>query len=501
MKELRESQRELEVVAEDRENRLARMEQSCTALMAQLESTEKERDSLRVKYEFQVEVSQRVARHYRTLKNASSQFESISSNLDTLIGQVRQTFMHTEHKVGSLQHLKAKMTELLATKRELLESKESALRTLELETGKLRIDLGVSIARSKELQSHLDNERAISAERNAQMKEYAKDNSALSDLLIQQSALLEREQLTSRSLFEELNQERTRKSQADASMKGDGSLVPDAADAADAKVHESNSPEMRAKMTIMEIQLEEIAKKRADAAQQHKQLVDSLLSQRDEAYASLGTVEKRIIELEKENGDLRTLLAKRKSNNAGVAQKTMSSSDWQSNSRQFFPQSMVTSVPLPTHTPRQILPPKTFPANSCNSRNEDSIVVDDVSDLGDSFTTEGAAPTPFASPGGSHHSRGPIAVLQRGNTLEDSRELDLLGDVSPDLFQYRGLKCCGEPAAGLCISCHKCHETFHVRCAEAQRSKPIPKKRFLCLVCDPKALLSPKSKKSRLQLQ
>jgi hypothetical protein len=83
-----------------------------------------------------------------------------------------------------------------------------------------------------------------------------------------------------------------------------------------------------------------------------------------------------------------------------------------------------------------------------------------------------------------------------------SSGLNLLPESSYELLQYRGLKCCGEAAVGLTVTCSVCQELFHVNCTEGVRSgKSLGKnKKFVCYACDPFSK-PPKARKPKLQMR
>ena len=288
-------------MAEDREARLVQSEQVRLTLEAQLATCEKECEALRQKHDFQVEVCQRIARHYRTLKAGTSHFQSMYAQVSSSLEESRQLFMNMEHEMMSLKAYESKVVDLLAAKHESVEEKEKSLRLAEHQLGELHSQLMSSNAMNDELKSLLDTEKSLHLDKITQVAALEKERLKLSELLKEQSILIEKDQSTLCSLLKELS------SLSDTS-KTDSEVID--VEKCSIKLEELNL-ELRSQVTILELKLEESSTRRSESASHAKNLVDSLIQQRDEAYMSLAAAEKRSLELEKENADLRTLLTKK----------------------------------------------------------------------------------------------------------------------------------------------------------------------------------------------
>lgn len=465
MKETRDACRELEYVAEDRENRLIQLERSLAEVTQRATSSEKECEELRSKYQFQVEVSQRVARHYHTLQNSTKNFQALYQTLEASLEQSRQLFAQSEDKICIIQALQSKVSQSMIKKREMNESLEKMLRLEENRSGELQQKLNDASLRSNNLQAQCDTLRETIDDLTRRLKAQTQEQAMNSETAQNQAQLIESLQVANQKLKTEINGLNTSLSNIQLQHEPDP-----------APQETQNVEKLNAQIELLQTQVAEMAQHRAQLVTSQKTLVDSIIQQRDAGKVELEKIQEKVAELERENADLRELLARRNSARAPSNTQTTRSSTLQpTNRNQTFGQSTArtstsTSNNGSTHRSKITTP-------TSLRRESDPIVLNDsVMEIDEEFGKDPLRPfSPF-----------------------QSHPLDLLGDANTDLLQYRGLKCCGEPVTGMTITCSRCRELFHLSCVEAIRNKAVPKKqKFVCYLCDP-ALKSPKTRRPRL---
>jgi hypothetical protein len=471
-KETQEACREAECVAEDRENRLVQLEHTLANTTSRLSASERECETMKSKYDFQVEVSQRVARHYHTLQQSTFVFNSHCSNLEASLTESQHLFSQTEQRIQSLHALQVKVSETMAKRREILESREKSLRFMENANSDLQTKLNAMQLENRNLTAQFDTTKASLSDVTNQLQVQIKENVQLGELTKRQCLIIDKDHQTTRELKEEIENRLNIHDSQSKDVSDNGKVDVDVFD-------------LRSQISILETRVEELSQTKADLISNHKRLVDSLILQRDEANETATKLEKRVEELEHENADIRGLIAKRSTAKASSSLYPSYSAIRASPNHNVSTFGSPTAAPPSNSAPR---PQTQFPsnlakinasANSLSHTNPDSLS-DSVMEV-DAFDDDPLRPfSPMPSP---------------------SHGLNLLGDLNSELFQYKGLKCCREPAAGLTVTCSRCQEMFHVSCVESVRNKTVPKnKRFLCYICDPMTK-SPRPRKPRLNLQ
>lgn len=470
---------------------------SLSEARAQLEGSEQHRAELEAKYEFQVDISRRVARHYNTLKNSLSNFEARYAQLSSSLEQSRQLFDLQEAKVAQLEQLKVRVSTMMASKRERNEKAENLVKTLERTSSESVARLTVSNARVTELQGMVESNKQQIAELTQKVHAQGKENAELVELTKKQASLIDKHQAHIATLSTELQ-----------STHLTPSIPP-----SDHEQPADDSEELRAKVALLQLQLDAFEARRAEYMSEHQALVDSLTHSYQDSEEKANAMENTVKALEKENSELRAVLMKQTTIPAHFGNSSRGSA-WSPS-----PRTTIASATLTTSAQNG---PK--PRNSFGSAR--------TSNLGTQSNTSRPKTTASANPRG----RGPTTKATAAarspprpsvfSSMDLDDEDDIIEiqpsessieraeqrtssdtDVAPmldlqptadesDHFQPRGLRCCDQPASGLTVSCAVCHELFHVQCLESARSaKALGKnKNFVCASCDP-SFKSPKGRR------
>jgi myosin heavy subunit len=478
LKETREACRELECVAEDRENRLIQLERALADSEQRASSSVKECEELRSKCEFQMEVSQRIARHYHTLKNSVNSFQTLYQALESSLEQSRHLFAQSEQKINELQALQAKVAQSTAKRREMSESLENQLRAQEIASRELQCRVDIDQGHISDLKTQLDSARATLDSLKQQLQEKTSSQVKQAEIASTQSSLIETLQASNQHLQSEI------KVLCDSieTAKSKSEQVDDAQDEENTK--------LKAQLLLLSTRIEEMQQHREELISAQRVSLDLARRERDEINAEKSKMEEKMAEIERQNNDLKELLAMPKRfQRLDTPQYTPSQH-----------RSLASTQSPKTTTAAQsrtsfASPTSRLSSNSSNhtSSNRSQIILPDG---------RGASSNPVVfndSVMEVDENSDPLRPLSPLSPMHD-RPMDLLGDFNPDLLQYRGLKCCGEPAVGFTVTCFKCQEMFHLSCVEAIRSKALPKKqKFLCHICDPTSK-APKPRKPRLTL-
>ena len=478
MKETREACRELECVAEDRENRLIQLERALADSEQRASSSVKDCEELRSKCEFQMEVSQRVARHYHTLKNSVNSFQTLYQALESSLEQSRHLFAQSEQKINELQALQAKVAQSTAKRREMSESLENQLRAQEIASRELQCRVDIDQGHISDLKTQLDSARATLDSLKQQLQEKTSSQVKQAEIASTQSSLIETLQASNQHLQSEI------KVLCDSieTAKSKSEQADDAQDEENTK--------LKAQLLLLSTRIEEMQQHREELISAQRVSLDLARRERDEINAEKSKMEEKMAEIERQNNDLKELLAMPKRfQRLDTPQYTPSQH-----------RSLASTQSPKTTTAAQsrtsfASPTSRLSSNSSNhtSSNRSQIILPDG---------RGTSSNPVVfndSVMEVDENSDPLRPLSPLSPMHD-RPMDLLGDFNPDLLQYRGLKCCGEPAVGFTVTCFKCQEMFHLSCVEAIRSKALPKKqKFLCHICDPTSK-APKPRKPRLTL-
>ena len=538
LKESQEARREVELIAEDRENRIFRLEQSLAECQSRQSSSEKECETLKAKYEFQVEVSQRVARHYQMLQKSTSSFQTLYCDLQSSVEQSRDLFTQHEQRIEYLQSLEAKISDAMVKRREMADTRENLVRSLEKSSTELQSKLNASLLQITDLQAQLDSKNASLSMLHTQLQEKTGENAKLLENAKSQASLIQKEHDSVEGLIKQLDSMRSMKGAGASSTQeegnGYGSFQDTSAAATTTTTTTTSALVLSSKISLLELKVEELSQRRAEMMSSHKEMLDAVFRERDEANEVIMRLEANLEACQKENGELRSLVSSksvRKLPHQSVSPPSPSSSS--SSYSVNTPNNSNKNVTLtltqhqnPTRSPftssstsRNVTSPSTMRKSiqapqqllhqrqhlqhqqhqqhqrlAASSMNESAMM--DVESVEDDDPLR-----PLSPPVAASHSPTRSMDLLGGGGGDGREELE-------DTFGYRGsLKCCGEPPIGMTISCAQCQDMFHVKCAEAMRGKAVSKnKKYLCSVCEPPAtatarMRTPKGRKVALHLQ
>lgn len=497
MKEQQDARRDLEDIAEDRERRLAQVEQLLSDIRVQLSASEKNCAEVEAKYQFQVEVSQRVARHYNNLKRNVLTFEARYAELAASLEQSQQLFDVQEAKIVQLEAMKGQVMAAMEAKRKRSEKTEILMRQLEERSSDALAKLSASEARANELQALVEAHATQIEQLKTKLQAQANENASLVDLTKNQASLIEKDQKRLLTLAKEL----------------ETIIVASSAGQQTLNAPNDELSALRAKVSLLQTQIETLEELRTESLAQHKTLLDSLTQSYHEAEEKATQSENKAKDLEIENRELRALLTKHSSTASGSYSSTRVSTTGGLASRRFESPSATATRPQSGQTQRG--PPtaprvQPSPSHPVQSRPKTTAAATSRTGTLEINSTTNSSPRKSSSARMDIDaddqdddvieipsvSRGPRR-FEAVSMPDLDASLDILPSVGAELFQYRGLKCCGQPAGGLTVSCTVCNELLHVQCLESQRSaKSLGKnKKFVCASCDP-SLKSPRGRRS-----
>lgn len=441
------------------------------------------------KVDFQTEVSKRVAQHYCRLSASTSHFQTLYEQVEASMEDARHLFANMEHQVIGLEAYQLKVAEMIAKKREMLDDKERTLRATEGELHTLRSDLIAAKRSLDESSKLLEAERSLLREKSSQLSAQETETSKLAELLQQQSSIIAKDQETISTLSSEVK-----------NLRESASTIKDLGEVEVSRNKtEEEICELHSQIAVLELRIDKSNAARSKSAAQSKQLVDSLIQERDSAFATLATAERRCDELEKENMDLRTLVTKK---NPLSIQRTPTQA------RSGSVSSSMNSTPYsPYRSPHNLSTSSygSVPSTASSQRSRISTTAQaSRSDLNDSVMDvdddSPSHPRVFGSRAFTPDQHQRSAMVVEEDSF-NAQPFDLLGDASNELSQYRGLKCCREPSLGITIACTSCGLKSHAHCIDAQRAKPLRKnQKFICFDCEQLKSHSSKAPKTRLNL-